>query len=122
MIRLHAILFGITLAILSTVLVMVNPQELPSFALFGVFVLIYMMIAQLCILLLLFVRGLLGLAWRTSTIRRVGYSIGLLPTFLLLLQSVGQLTTRDVVIAVVLTLLLYVYFHRMLGGPSKADS
>lgn len=114
------ILVGATV-ILGMIFVTINPQTLPSIALFGVFGLIYIIISQAVTLLLLVFKKLLGLKWRTSTIRRVGFSLALLPTFLLLLQSVGQLTVRDSALAITLTVLLYVYLHRMFGGTARTD-
>jgi len=53
------------------------------------------------------------LRWSHSRIRRVIAGAALLPVFLLVLQSIGQLTVRDVLLAGSLALILYFYFARM---------
>lgn len=121
MIKTQAFSLLATFGALCAVFVMINPQTLPSVALFATFGLIYAVFAQAIILFLLIARVFLGVKWRTSTIRRVGISVALLPTFLLLLQSVGQLTVRDSILAMTLTILLYVYLHRMFGGATGKE-
>ena len=121
MIKIYGLSLLATLTALGALFVMIDPRQLPSIALFGVFGLIYAAIALIIIIFLLILKIILGVEWRTSTIRRVGISIALLPTFLLLLQSVGQLTVRDSILAVMLTVLLYVYLHRMFGNSDSKE-
>lgn len=122
MIKLHATILVIGTTSLAVIFTVTNPRSLPSIALFAIFALLYVVLVQVVVLLMFAAKKLLGVGWRTSTIRRVGFSVALLPVFLLLLQSVGQLTIRDSVLAVTLTVLLYIYSHRMLGkSPAAKD-
>ena len=113
MIKKHSILLAASIAALVLYINMVDPRTIPPVATFAVFGLLYVVFSQLLIVALAGLRFLLLTKWQTSTIRRVAYSLALLPTFLLLLQSVGQLTVRDALLASALTVLLYAYTYRM---------
>lgn len=109
--------------VLVLVLVFVDPTKLSSTLLFAVLALIYgwFVLSIMCILLVC--KLLTRVGWQIGTIRRVALSAALLPTFLLLLQSVGQLTPRDTIISVVLTLLIYFYSQRMfVSDKDKKES
>lgn len=121
MLKRYLIYTSIVVSGLIFVLLFVNPTSLPSSALFAVFALIYVSIALSIICLLMIVRKIFERKWVTGIIRRVGFSTALLPTFLLLLQSVGQLTVRDAVLACILTSLAYMYSHRMFTQPHGSD-
>jgi hypothetical protein len=121
MIKKHALYFSAMLISLSVVFWLVDPESLSSTMLFGVFALLYVCIALCLVTILLIIKGFLAIKWTTGTIRRVGFSLALLPTFLLLLQSVGQLTLRDTLLATGLTILLYLYSHRMFDAPHNGS-
>jgi hypothetical protein len=113
MIKKHSSILVASIATLLLYVNLVDPRTIPPVATFAVFGLLYVVFSQLLIVALAGLRYVLLTKWQTSTIRRVAYSLALLPTFLLLLQSVGQLTVRDALLASALTVLLYAYTYRM---------
>ena len=115
-------LYAAVCTIISTaVLMLTDPRQLPSTALFGVFILLYINLGLLCTVFLAGIRNLLEKKWKTSIIRRVAFSFALLPIFLLLLQSVGQLTPRDVFLASAFVVLVWMYVHRMLRAAPASE-
>ncbi len=92
------------LALLTTT----QPARLPSVVLIVPFVLLFAILALTISLLL---------AWQHKTVSfkiiRTSCMAALLPTLLLVLQSVGQLTLRDAVTLVALFLLTYFYLSKV---------
>lgn len=103
------VLLGILIVLATTT----SPANLPAAVFIGVFIAIY----GVCFLVFSAVGlgakkvGLLG--WHRQKIQRLaGFSAGLL-VFLLGLQSIGQLSLRDILLTIGLTALLYFYFNRV---------
>jgi hypothetical protein len=94
--------------LLGAVLITTNPRSLPLALLVAPFVI-------LATALYLTISLILRMMWpRLSRPKRLFYSACLagLPTFLLILNSVNQLTWRDVLLVVILTLFLFFYGSR----------
>lgn len=90
-----------------------NPEKLPAAVFIGLFALLY----GFCYTILGLAGALLNridvISWGTTRIKRTAIAIACLPTFLLVLQSIGQLTVRDILLTVGLFVLLYLYFGRV---------
>jgi len=100
------IMGGASLAILLLLFITTDPTKVPSFILVLPFILIFVVLV--CALVL-------GLRWRgMSTTRslRVGALSAAVPLTLLVLQSIGQLTVRDLLTIAALFLLSYFYIAR----------
>jgi hypothetical protein len=100
-------LTGISSIILLLFLLVTNPQSLPSISLVIPFVLLF--IAIVCGLSYLL--GLIGLSSRSRL--RFGLLGGSVPVVLLVLQSLGQLTLRDVLVILALFVTAYFYVSRL---------
>jgi hypothetical protein len=100
------------MAALALLLGATQPTKLPSFVLIVPFLLMFCALALGISLII---------AWRSSKLTaknvRIGALGAALPILLLVLQSIGQLTVRDVLIIVVLFVLAYFYVARMAMQP-----
>jgi Na+/melibiose symporter-like transporter len=88
-----------------------DPQNTPAIILILPFILIFIIIYQMsAILLKYYVRSLSG----NKNKKRSFFSviIALVPVSILVLQSIGQLTTRDIITLAVLALLTCFYITR----------
>lgn len=92
--------------ILLVFLLATDPQRLPSVLLIVPFILLFIIIA--CGVAL--IPGLRGLP--SSRMVKVGGTVAAVPVLLLVLQSLGQLTVRDVLAVVVLFGVAYFYMSR----------
>lgn len=109
----HAVaIIGLAIA-LTIILVTTNPDTVKLGVLGFVFVLLYAIVFEIVVLAGLALRSFGVINWRQSRVLRVASGIAALPTFLLILQSIGQLTVRDVLLAGGLFVLLYFYFSRL---------
>lgn len=115
----QAVITGLLVVGLLAVFLATNPQKLSAVILFAVLVLIYIVCAQLLVLAMMLGKLLLGSGWKTSIIRRVAYSVALLPASLLFLQSIGQLTVRDVLLVVAFVVVAFLYVGRMTRSASE---
>ena len=100
---LHFSLFGLSLGALLFLLLSTRPDALPAYMLMLPFILLFVTI----FLIASFVLRELGLPKPKP--RRAAALLAAFPTVLLVLQSIGQLTTRDVL--TVSTLFMFAYFY-----------
>lgn len=84
-----------------------DPQKLPSILLIVPFFLLFTIFVT-CVLFMLSMAGPLG---RRQL--KIGAIIAAVPVFLLVLQSLGQLTVRDVLTIVSLFAIAYFYLSRV---------
>lgn len=106
-------LTGVSSIILLLLLLTTDPQKIPSIVLVVPFVLLFIALASG----LTFVLGLFGMSLRTRL--RFGLLAGAVPIVLLVLQSLGQLTLRDVLVISAFFVVAYFYMSR-LGMRSMA--
>lgn len=95
------LLFGVT-----------NPENLPVAIFILVFLVLYGLSYSLIALLGLGAHNVGLIRWEHKKIERTAAFAAVLPVFLLVLQSIGQLTARDVLLAVGLFGLLFMYISR----------
>lgn len=113
MVRKHLIIAaGMALA-LSIILTTTHPERLPAALFIVVFALLYGLMVYALIGAGLVAVNLGLLPWQLPRIRRTAMWASVLPVFLLILQSIGQLTLQDIIITLGLFALLYLYFSRM---------
>lgn len=104
-------------ALLVLILVSLNPDKLPVFLLVVPFILFFLGVFNLWLLLLS--------GWNrwqkdraipnASSYKRTGIAVAFLFTVVITLQSIGQLTVRDVLTLVILFATSYLYLVRMLS-------
>lgn len=114
----YAILSLAGLIVLGGLFATTNPEQLPSAALFLVFIGLYIFLGSSSVLIISVLSGKRSevVSWRTQ---KAIWSLTVVPVFLLLLQSIGQLTVRDVLLALALTTLGFAYAKRMSQKPSE---
>ncbi len=103
-------LAGCCSLVLLGIVLTTNPQSLPSVLLIVPFVLLFL----IAFLLLLFVGLRRGLA--RGRAGRVAAFSAALPVFILVLQSLGQLTPRDVLTILFLFGIAYLYMARAMNS------
>jgi hypothetical protein len=92
---------------------------MPSAVLALVFALLYVQSAVFLLLIALVINKLGQFAWKPAIVKRVAYSLAVLPVFLLLLQSIGQLTWRDFLLSVAFAALGYFYYSRFFARKNE---
>lgn len=108
------IVCGIVLLFVTT-----NPEHLPAAVFIGFFILFYVLCYSLLSLAGMLLCRLEILRWDKKRVNRTAYAVACLPVFLLVLQSIGQLTLKDILLSIGLFALLYLYFGRaLLKGTS----
>jgi len=98
-----------------------NPYQLPSICIIVGFILIALSIYAAARLLLYVV----GKYWQVpaARLRRLSVAAGVLGGLLLAMQSIGQLTPKDVIALVPIMALAYFYFsYNRKHTPAKADN
>jgi hypothetical protein len=117
----HKLLIVCTLAIagIMALFASTNPERLPAAVFIGFFVLLYGICYSLLALLGMLLRRLDIVSWSLRRVMRTALAVACLPVFLLVLQSIGQLTFKDVLLVLGLFVLLYLYFGRVLVQESK---
>lgn len=111
--RLTPKITAVSSSILLLFLFVTNPETVPPVLLIVPFVLLFISIAG-------FVPLLLGrLAGRRVT--KVGAVVAAVPVVLLVLQSLGQLTVRDMLAVVVLVSVAYFYISRLGMRTASGD-
>jgi hypothetical protein len=100
--KISALCFGL----LTAMLLFTNPNELPSVLLIVPFLLVFVLLLLTAITIL----GNYSAFGRAKV--RVAALIATLPTTLLILQSLGQLTVRDVLAISALLIIGYFYMQR----------
>lgn len=97
-----------------------NPEHVPAAVFIAMFILLYGFCYSLLALTGVALRKIDVITWSRRRISRTAIAAACLPIFLLILQSIGQLTVKDVLLTLGLFILLYLYFGRLLGqGGAK---
>jgi len=110
----RTIILGIaTTAGLVVMLLMTSPEHLPPAVFIGFFMLLYGFCYSFLALAGIVFNRLRIIQWSTRRVSRTALAIASLPVFLLVLQSIGQLTLKDVLLTSGLFILLYLYFGRV---------
>lgn len=113
MIRRHILLLafaglGIVLLLVST-----SPEKLPAAVFIGLFMLLYGFCYAVLALCGLILHKASIITWSVRRVYRTALAVACLPIFLLILQSIGQLTVKDILLTSGLSVLLYLYFGRL---------
>jgi hypothetical protein len=95
-----------------------NPDTMPSAMFVAVFCLLYALVTSLVLEVLLALRHAGFVEWRARRMLRVAAMLAAFPVFLVVLKSIGQLTVRDIILALALFILAYLYFNRVSTSPS----
>ena len=103
----------ITIGALVLIFLVTNPGRLPVAVFILVFGLLYVASFLLIDISCLMLDRLQLMDFSAKRISRVAALVAILPVFLLVLQSIGQLTFRDVLLIMSLFVLLYAYFNRV---------
>lgn len=117
-----SVLTLVAAAAVALLFVSTNPEKLPAAVFIGLFALVYGFFYGLFALVGVGLRKIGVLAWSDARIVRTCLAIACLPVFLLILQSIGQLTVRDVLLSSGLFVLLYLYFGRVLAQKNQPES
>lgn len=96
-----------------------NPEDVPSALFIGVFILVYGFVYGVLLLIGVGLRSFGALTWTEKRLQRTVLALSCYPVFLLILQSIGQLTARDVVLATGFFVLAYLYAGRVFLDPIK---
>ena len=100
------------LAVLLAIMFSTNPEQAPPYVAIAIFVALYGVIAVVCYACLAALRLLGMFRWSDRRLQRGASVAAILPVALLLLQSIGQLTPRDVALLLVFSGLVALYVHR----------
>lgn len=119
MFKRYLMIFAIVSAALAGVFALTRPDQLPPAVLVVVFGLLYVQLAAFLLLLALIGNKFGQFSWKPAKMRRIAYSLAVLPVFLLLLQSIGQLTWRDFLLSVAFAGLGYFYYSRFFARKSE---
>jgi hypothetical protein len=112
MVRKYILVFAAGAMLLAVLFTLTRPEKLPSIMLVVVFFVLYIVIISLLMALALAIRSAGGFNWNYKKLKKAVFGIGLVPIFLLVLQSIGQLTWRDVLLSLVFTAIGYFYYSR----------
>ena len=99
--------------LLAVIMTATSPNNFSAPLLFGVFSLLYLLVASGCLLMLQALRKLRVLKYSFTKMLRIAAVSAIVPVFMLLLHSVGQLTPRDIILSLAFFGLLYFYFNRV---------
>lgn len=119
--KLSILTFAAAIAI-ALLFVSTNPEKLPAAVFIGLFALVYGFFYGLFALVGIGLRKIGVLAWSDVRVVRTSLAVACLPVFLLVLQSIGQLTVRDILLSSGLFILLYLYFGRVLTQKKQPES
>ncbi len=100
------LLSGVCLIAILALFMVADPNKVPSFVLMTPFVLLFIFLSSLVFAVLR------GRGIPTARSVRVGVVLAAVPLILLVLQSIGQLTLRDVLTMAILLALSYFYISR----------
>lgn len=103
----NLIIGGTALAALLVLFISTDPAKVPSFVLVFPFLLLFTLLLNLAFILLR-MRGV-----TVSRSMKTGALCAAVPILLLILQSIGQLTVRDVIALAILFTLSYFYMSRL---------
>lgn len=94
-----------------------SPDNVPSAAFIGVFIMIYGILYSLFTLVGLMLRHFGVIEWSSNRVRQTALAVAGYPVFLVVLQSIGQLTVRDVILVTGFSILAYLYVSRVFLVP-----
>ena len=114
----YAVTAGGLVVIIGGIFMLTDPERLPAAAYIIFFTLLYGLCVAVLSILGFAAKHMQLIPWRLRRIQKMAALVAVLPVFLLLLQSVGLLTLRDVLLAAGITILLYLYFNRMAAQPN----
>lgn len=117
--RFSIILLGVSSVCLGILFMYTNPERLPAIMFIVLFAALYSFILSILMLIGQALRATDIISWSVARIRRTAAIVTCFPVFLLVLQSIGQLTARDVLITSSLFALLYMYFGIFLRRSRK---
>ncbi len=117
--RFPVLLLGISSVCLGVLFIYTNPERLPAVVFIILFAALYGFVFSIVTLLGQMLRNVDVISWEVPRIRRTAAIVTCFPIFLLVLQSIGQLTVRDVLITSSLFVLLYAYFGAFLRRSRK---
>lgn len=100
------------LTVLLAIMFSTNPEQAPPYVAIAIFAALYGVIAVLCYASLALMRFLGMFHWSDRKLQRGASVAAVLPVALLLLQSIGQLTLRDVALLLIFSGLIVLYVHR----------
>lgn len=96
-----------------------NPESVASAAFIGVFMLLYMLVYGVLLLVGVGLRSFEVITWSKKRLHRTVLALSGYPVFLVVLQSIGQLTIRDVVLVTGFFVLAYLYAGRIFFVPKQ---
>lgn len=114
----HVLVLASVMVIMLVILATTHPDTVPLGLLMGIFVLIYLVVFEGMVLVGIGLHRTGLLNWNQPRVRKVAAGVAALPTFLLVLQSIGQLTVRDMLLASGLCVLLYFYLGRLTASST----
>lgn len=117
--RFSMILLSVSSICLGILFVCTSPERLPAVMFIVLFAALYSLILSILMLIGQALQVTDIISWSVARIRRTAAIVTCLPVFLLVLQSIGQLTARDVLITSSLFVLLYMYFGIFLRRSRK---
>jgi len=109
---LPGLLGAISLAVLLAIMFNTNPEQVPPYVSMVIFLTLYGVVVSLGWFALALVRFLGAFHWTVKRQWRYAAIGAILPVALLLLQSIGQLTIRDVALLFVFGGLVTLYLRR----------
>lgn len=109
---LPGLLLVTALAVLLAIMFGTNPEQAPPYVSMIIFVALYGVVVAISWFVLALMRFLGAFKWPSKRLWRYAGVGALLPVALLLLQSIGQLTVRDVALLAIFGGLVGLYVHR----------
>lgn len=101
------------LVVLGIVMTATSPDNFSASLLGLVFLLLYVLTVFVMVLIFQVLNMLRFTAFSMPKIMKVSTAGSIVPVFMLILHSIGQLTFRDILLAITFFVLLYFYFSRM---------
>lgn len=95
-----------------------NPDSIPSAVFIAVFIILYGIIYSGAALVGLAMRRFGVLEWDRTRVHKTAFAVASYPVFLIILQSIGQLTVRDVILVTGFFVLGYLYVGRAFLAPN----
>lgn len=103
---------GTTVLLLLCFLGVTNPTQVPTILLLVPFLLLFWVLSQVLVCLLWAGSSWAGVPLEYRRIEKIALLIASFPVAVLVMQSVGQITIREIALLAVLFLVLYVYTAR----------
>lgn len=96
-----------------------NPESVSSAAFIGVFILLYGLAYGVLLLIGTGLHSFGVISWPRKRLHRTVLVVAVYPVFLVVLQSIGQLTVRDMVLVTGFFVLAYLYAGRVFFAPKQ---